>query len=79
MSVAIVVAVVVTVMVVVVEDVAWVVADAESWIEDQMSWTISNVNNAWRGVALNVSGSIMREWVQVVASVDVVVVAWITD
>lgn len=69
----------VVVAVVVVEHVAWVVAHAESRVEDQMSRTISDVDDAWGRVALNVSGGIMRIRVKVVASVNVVVVAWITD
>ena len=41
------VVVVVVTVVVVVEDAAWVVADGEVWVKDQMWWAASDVDNSW--------------------------------
>lgn len=69
---------VVSVVVVVVEDAAWVVADGEVRVEDQVRWAASDVDNAWSRVALDVSAGIMWVRVQETAMGNVVVVAWLT-
>jgi F0F1-type ATP synthase assembly protein I len=61
-------------------DLMWVVANAVFGIENQAMWAVSNVHNAmsmW--VALDVFAVVIWKRVQELASMEVVVAAWITN
>lgn len=57
----------------------WIAAHVEHMIKDQPDWTWSDIHNAWRGLALNISVDVQVKWMQVEASGTVGWVAWISD
>lgn len=53
----------------------WIVANAESGIENESVRAATNVDDSWSRVALNVAVRVVAVRVQVFALVDVVIVA----
>ena len=56
----------------------WIVANAESSIENKTVWATANIDDTWCRVALNVTVGIIAVRMQVFTLVDIIVAAHVT-